>query len=128
MPGRRAGRHFLVAEFDCRDGTPVPSPALGELEELVAELLDPLRDRFGSTRVLSGFRTDTHNRVIGGATESFHLYRRAPGRGVAADVRCARGRPSDWAAFLTARGAGGVGTYPNFVHVDTRRVHTHWHG
>jgi uncharacterized protein YcbK (DUF882 family) len=125
---RRAGRHFLVSEFDCRDGSKVPVAALGELEHLVAELLDPLRRRFGLTAVLSGYRTTQHNATVGGARSSWHLYRLAPGRGVAADVRCARGTPRDWAAFLAARGAGGLGTYRDFVHVDTRRDHARWRG
>lgn len=129
MDRRRAGRHFLVSEFDCRDGTPVPPSSWSELEQLVRELLDPLRERFGRTDVLSGFRTAAHNDLVGGAPESFHLYRLAPGRGVAADVRCARGRPVDWAAFVSRRGAGGVGIYSSgFVHVDTRRGHAHWGG
>ncbi len=128
MSSRRAGRHFLVREFDCRDETPVPQLAHSELAKLVRELLDPLRERFGATVVLSGFRTTAHNALVGGAPESFHLYRLAPGRGVAADVRCARGRPVDWAAFVARRGAGGVGIYSDFVHVDTRRGHAHWGG
>jgi uncharacterized protein YcbK (DUF882 family) len=126
-PGR-VGRHFHVAEFDCNDGTPVPPAAGRELAELVAELLDPLRVRFGVTNVLSGYRTDAHNRAVGGAPKSFHLYRLKPGRGVAADVRCARGTPTEWAAFLAGLGAGGIGTYHDWVHVDTRRGTARWRG
>lgn len=125
---RSAGRHFIVAEFDSRDGVKVPAAALGELEHLVAELLDPLRDRFGPVTVLSGFRSDAHNRAVGGAARSYHKYRLAPGRGVAADVRCARGSVADWAAFADRRGAGGLGTYSGFVHIDTRRGRERWAG
>jgi uncharacterized protein YcbK (DUF882 family) len=125
---RRAGQHFTVAEFDSRDGVKVPAAALQELEYLVAQLLDPLRDRFGPVTVLSGFRSDQHNRSVGGAARSYHKYRLAPGRGVAADVRCARGSVADWIVFLDRRGAGGLGTYDTFVHVDTRHGRTRWKG
>jgi len=125
---RRAGRHFTVAEFDSRDGVKVPPAAYHELEHLVSSMLDPLRDRFGPCTVLSGFRSGPHNRAVRGAARSWHKYDLAPGRGVAADVRCARGTVADWAAFLDARGAGGLGTYGSFVHVDTRRGRDRWTG
>jgi uncharacterized protein YcbK (DUF882 family) len=128
MSSRRAGRWFTVAEFDSRDGRRVPPAAHHELEHLVAELLDPLRSRFGRTTVTSGYRSAAHNLAVGGAPQSFHRYDLAPGRGVAADVRCARGTPSKWAAFLDARGAGGLGTYRGFVHVDTRAGVERWSG
>jgi uncharacterized protein YcbK (DUF882 family) len=128
MSSRRAGRWFLVAEFRSRDGAPVPAVAHGELQDLVAELLDPLRSRFGRTTVTSGYRSPEHNAAVGGAPRSFHRYELQPGRGVAADVRCARGGPREWAAFLDNRGAGGLGTYPNFVHVDTRAGSSRWAG
>jgi hypothetical protein len=56
---------------------------------------------------------------------SFHLYR--PGRqGVAADVRCARGRPADWYELLDELAAGGLSRYADHVHVDNRRGHARW--
>jgi uncharacterized protein YcbK (DUF882 family) len=125
---RRAGKFFLVSEFDSKDGVTVPASAERELEVLVETLLDPLRRRFGRTIVLSGYRTIGHNRAVGGAPRSFHLYTLEPGRGVAADVRCARGRPDDWHRFLNELGAGGLGIYGLFVHVDTRRVRSRWTG
>jgi uncharacterized protein YcbK (DUF882 family) len=128
MSSRRAGRFFLVAEFDSRDGARVPPAAHHELEHLVAELLDPLRRRFGRTTVTSGYRSPLHNRAVGGAPRSFHRYELQPGRGVAADVRCARGGPREWAAFLDSLDAGGLGTYRDFVHVDTRAAHARWSG
>lgn len=125
---RRAGRHFLVSEFDSRDGVKVPRDSYRELEKLVRELLDPLRDRYGVTTVLSGFRSDAHNSAVGGAARSWHKYSHEPGRGVAADVRCARGTPRDWRDFLDRRGAGGLGLYRDFVHVDTRVGRARWIG
>jgi uncharacterized protein YcbK (DUF882 family) len=77
------------------------------------------------TVVLSGYRTRQHNAAVGGAPVSFHLYR--PGRqGVAADVRCARGRPADWYELLDELSVGGLGRYADHVHVDNRRGHARW--
>ncbi len=128
LGGTRVGRSFVLLEFRSGDGELVPDEAVPELQELVAELLQPLRDRFGVTRVLSGHRSATHNLAVGGAVQSFHRYDLKPGRGVAADVRCSRGRPVDWHRFLDAIGAGGLGLYDGFVHVDTRRDRARWTG
>ncbi len=125
---RRAGKYYLMSEFDCRDGTPVPRRAYGEVEHLVRHFLDPLRDHYGPVVVLSGFRTEGHNRAVRGAARSFHRYSLDPGRGVAADVRPARGTVGEWVAFLGELGAGGLGTYAQFVHVDTRSARARWRG
>jgi len=128
MSSRRAGRFFTVAEFDCSDGTAVPRAAHGELVKLVSAYLDPLRRRFGATVITSGFRTLRVNELVGGAPESFHRYDWKPGRGVAADFFCATGTPAQWASFLDRLGAGGLGLYQEFVHVDTRRYRARWRG
>jgi uncharacterized protein YcbK (DUF882 family) len=111
--------HFRTEEFDCRDGTPVPIFAYGQLDELAGQLLEPLRRQWGPVTILSGYRTRQHNAAVGGAPHSFHVYQRGR-QGVAADIRCARGRPADWYRFLDGRGAGGLERASDHVHVDTR--------
>ena len=68
-------------------------------------------------RVNSGYRTpETHAATEGAAARSMHL------AGRAADV-AVEGIPSAVLGRLAARfGAGGVGVYPTFVHVDTGPV------
>lgn len=124
----RAGRHFAMSEFDCHDGSRVPLSAHGEVRRLVGDVLDPLRDRFGSAQVLSGYRTDSHNRAVGGAARSFHRYLLEPGRGVAADVVFALGDVAAWVAAAEELGTGGIGTYARFMHVDTRHDRSRWTG
>lgn len=122
---RRLSPHFVLAEFDCHDGTKVPSACVAKYERLCRELLEPARREFGECHCNSGFRTTQHNDHVGGAPRSFHLC--VPGRaGVAADVRFARGRPRDWYELLDRLGAGGLGLYDGYVHVDTRRVRARW--
>lgn len=124
----RLGPHFDSREFRCSDGTAVPQAALRELEDLVQRYLEPLRARFGRTQVTSGFRTAAVNERVRGARSSFHRYDLPNRWGVAADVVCATGRPAAWAAFLEQLGAGGVGRYDTFVHVDNRRERARWRG
>jgi uncharacterized protein YcbK (DUF882 family) len=118
-------RHFRVEEFACRDGTPVPLFAQGQLQDLCADYLEPLRRRFGPTRVMSGYRTRSHNTAVGGAPASLHVYSRTR-YGTAADVVCARGRAGDWWAFLEDLDPGGLGRYQDHVHVDNRRQRARW--
>lgn len=56
------------------------SPILAaNLTRLVVEFLQPVRDRFGKTEILSGYRNLLLNNAVGGAAKSRHM------RGLAAD-------------------------------------------
>ena len=84
--------NFALAEFHCCHGHCaqgfVPSAAVPALRTLVTQVLQPLRDRFGRCKVNSGFRTELHNRHVGGETNSFHRYELHPERpGVRRDLR-----------------------------------------
>lgn len=117
--------HFRWSEFDCRDGTAAPAGYREQLPSLCRKYLEPLRKMFGPVHVVSGFRTRSHNASVGGARGSFHLY--VPGRqGVAADVICRSGRPSEWYEFLDSLQPGGLGRYSSFVHVDSRPARSRW--
>lgn len=130
MTRHRLSDHFVVEEFDCHDGTRVPTAAYPALEELCKHMLEPLRAKYGACKVLSGYRHEAYNRSIGGARYSQHIYDQGPSS-VAADLRFEKGTPASWARSARWRfGAknvwrrakrGGVGYYPNsgFVHVDS---------
>ncbi|MFA5161476.1 MAG: DUF882 domain-containing protein [Elusimicrobiales bacterium] len=67
--------------------------------------------------VSSGLRTRQHNEWLrahgyGAAKESLHL------RGMAADIGVSGVSPSKVQAYAKSLGAGGVGSYPTFTHVD----------
>ena len=103
----------------------MPSEAIGPLRALCARYLEPLREEFGPVHVNSGHRSPDWNRRVGGAPASQHVYGKH-GYGVAADVRCQRGTPTAWYRFLDRRGAGGLGLYDAFVHVDNRVQRARW--
>jgi len=120
----RPSPNFSYAEFNTKDGTPVPESAYKGLDHLCQNYLEPLRKKFGPVSITSGYRHAAYNRRIGGASNSVHIYDH-PGRdgsAVAADIVCAKGTPSQWSAYLDSLGAGGIGTYPRsgFTHVDNR--------
>ena len=112
--------HFRLAEFACRDGTPVPASAQDAVRALCELYLEPLRRRFGVCTVVSGYRHRRYNDAVGGVGRSMHVYDEHPLE-VAADVRFARGTPSDWAAAADRLGVAGLGRYESWIHVDTRR-------
>ena len=79
------GRWFRLREFVATrrrvDNTPPPW-AVDNLRQLVAEVLDPLRDAVGApVRVTSGFRSEQLNRLVRGEETSQHL------RGEAVDFK-----------------------------------------
>lgn len=77
-------RFFRMEEFACRCCGQLPPFAKENVEALVAEVLDPLRERLGRPiRVNSGYRCAERNAAVGGATGSQHL------KGEAADI-CGR--------------------------------------
>jgi uncharacterized protein YcbK (DUF882 family) len=132
----RLSEHFTVEEFDCHDGTKVSKREYKGLSHLCRVYLEPLRDEFGRVTILSGFRTVSWNRKVGGASQSYHIYTLHDGNDQAADVKCARGNPAEWHRFLSGlrrkerNGKGGLGLYPilGFVHVDIRDYKADWRG
>jgi uncharacterized protein YcbK (DUF882 family) len=138
MAAFRLTDHFLLSEFNCHDGTPVPDRLVGDYTRLCRLVLEPLRREFGPCTVVSGYRPPVYNRSVGGATRSVHMGGDAGGiPGVAADVRFRRHGPLDWAAAaetLMARHyppGGGIGRYPGpagWLHVDTRSWRARWTG
>ena len=82
-------RYFTDKEFRCRCCGELPSassgqvPALENIYALVANVLDPAREKLGQPiTVNSGYRCKEHNVKVGGAVGSQHL------RGEAADITC----------------------------------------
>ena len=127
-PGFKAtplSRNFNLSEFHCCRGhctaEPVPSAAVPALRRLVTQVLQPMRDRFGTCTVHSGYRNAAHNGHVGGEPRSHHRYDMRPSA-PAADVSFARGNVEQWATEARRRlgSIGGIGRYPsqNFVHVD----------
>lgn len=121
----KLGRHFDSAEFSCHDGTPAPRDSYDQLRDLCRRYLEPLRREFGAVTILSGYRTASYNREVGGAPHSYHVYDRHD-VGVAADIAAAHGHPRDWYEALDAMEPGGLGYYAGHVHVDNRSGHARW--
>ena len=131
---QRLSKHFVVEEFDCRDGTKVSSRDYNSLKVLCRKYLEPLRAKYGTVKVHSGFRTKAYNAKVGGASKSYHIYTDHDGNDQAADVSCARGKPSDWHKTLNTirrqefSNKGGLGIYKTFCHVDLRDYKSDWRG
>lgn len=123
----RLSPHFKLSEFrDRSTGALPPAAADAALVKLCQNVLEPLRTRYGTCHVFSGYRTHAHNAEVGGARHSHHLYDEWPSS-PAADVGFAAGSPSDWARDaerLMPR--GGLSAYPGHLHVDLRPDRARW--
>ena len=117
--------HFTISEFNCHNGQRVPAYAVPALKKLCEKYLEPMRAKFGPAKVMSGYRPTAYNAKIGGARYSQHIYDLTPDS-VAADLIFSKGTPRQWAAEAKRLRAGGVGTYPSFVHVDNRTTIARW--
>lgn len=113
-------KNFRVKEFASKDGS---DPIF--ISDQLVELLQKIRDHFGKAVVItSGYRSAKHNKAVGGATYSQHLY------GTAADIKVTGVKPSVVAAYAETLlvGTGGIGIYSTFVHVDVRATKARWKG
>jgi uncharacterized protein YcbK (DUF882 family) len=125
--------NFKATEFYTHDGTPCPVKARPAMIQLCKDFLEPLRKKFGTCFVLSGYRHERYNQAIGGARHSQHIYEQSF-ESVAADLRFARGTPTQWAAeakrLRTSKrgGKGGIGLYvrSGFIHIDNRNYRADW--
>ena len=113
-------KNFRVREFRCQDGSDVVF-----IESDLVDILQKIRDHFGkAVTINSAFRTFSHNKKVGGATYSQHLY------GKAADIKVSGVAPSVVADYVETLmpSTGGIGRYSTFTHVDVRKVKSRWNG
>lgn len=117
---QKLSTNFKVKEFACKDG----SDPIFISAELV-EILQAIRTHFGkAVNITSAYRTAAHNKSVGGAAYSQHLY------GTAADIKVTGVKPKVVAAYAETllQGRGGIGIYASFVHVDVRETKSRWNG
>ena len=116
----KLSKNFTVKEFVCSDGTDTVF-----ISSALVNLLQKIRNHFGKAVIInSAYRTEAHNKSIGGATYSQHKY------GLAADIHIDGVTPKEIAAYVETLmpSSGGIGIYKSFVHVDVRRVKSRWNG
>lgn len=111
--GVKIADHFKVSEMACKDGSGIVL-----VHPWLPPVLEKIREKLGGAPIIinSGFRTWAHNKSVGGAPSSYHLY------GIAADIQVPGYLPITVAraASSVLGDSGGVGLYSSFVHVDCR--------
>jgi uncharacterized protein YcbK (DUF882 family) len=84
------------------------------MDPKLLEMIDEVREIYGKPiRINSGYRTEAHNRKVGGVDSSSHI------KGLAIDVSCTKS--DDRFKMLTALievGFNRIGVAGSFIHVD----------
>ena len=120
--------NFSLHEFRCRDGSDVPEEFMDNVR-LLAKNLQVLRDHIGKPiRIISGYRSPSYNKKIGGARRSQHMTAKA------ADIKVSGMHPDDVREAILClikegkMHIGGVGRYRTFTHYDVRGWNARWSG
>jgi|SRR5699024_157182 len=110
--GIKGTLHFNIKEFHSKDGGGLLK---GGMDSKLITTLELLRYQLGGKAIIitSGYRTVAHNKRVGGAANSQHLY------GKAADIVVKGVKPSV-VYQIADKLFNGVGKYETFTHVDTR--------
>ena len=122
----RITENFSLSEFDCKDGSELPTALLPNVLDL-ADNLQVLRDYLGvPISINSAYRSLEHNRNIKGSTSSQHLLAKA------ADIVVESKTPEQVAniiKYLISEGKmiqGGLKAYNTFTHYDIRGHKARW--
>ena len=118
--------NFNREEFDCADGSEMPTEVQLNIAELAVQL-EIIRSHFNApVTINSAYRSPEHNRKIGSNDSSQHILGRAADivvKGVAPDD------VYDAIEFLISEGLvkeGGLGRYNTFTHYDIRGTKARW--
>lgn len=119
-------KNFSKKEFDSKDVSEMPQDVFVNIQKL-ANQLQVLRDYLGKQiSINSAYRSPSHNKSVGGAKNSQHLY------GKASDITVKEMTPKqvyDAIEILISNGdmlQGGLGLYNTFVHYDFRGNKSRW--
>jgi hypothetical protein len=115
--------NFKKSEFACKCGKYCSGHPVKVDEDLLV-MLTKVRNHFGkAVHITSAIRCKQHNKNVGGASNSQHLY------GTACDIKVSGVLPSVVYAYCnTINLNGGVGKYNTFTHIDTRKGRSRWNG
>ena len=117
--------NFEAREFSCHGKG---CCSITKIDTRLAEYCQKIRNHFGKkVTINSGYRCPTHNRKVGGGSDSYHA------KGQAADIVVAGVAPAEVAKYAESIGIKGIGLYEtnrdgHFVHIDTRTTKTFWYG
>jgi hypothetical protein len=115
---KQLSENFKVREFASRDGADMVL-----IDSELVLRLQAIRNHFGRPVIInSAYRTEAHNRRVGGASNSQHLHGRA------ADIVAQGVDPQNVAKYAETIGINGIGLYTRdrFVHIDTRTSRSFW--
>jgi len=122
-------KNFSYSEFQSKDKSKTPAAAKKNIRKLCKNL-EIIRNELDgrSISTSSGYRSLSHNKKVGGAKSSQHLY------GQAADIKVKGKRPATvykTILHLIKEGKiekGGCAQYRTFVHYDRRGRNARWAG
>lgn len=118
--GTRAQQHLQFQSQVVNQNDPYPAAGVKELQQSVIIIGIRIAKTLGTKLIInSGYRSPAYNATRPGAAKnSYHM------KGLAMD--CARSAyGTDFASgerfikIASQEGAGGIGTYPTFIHIDT---------
>ncbi|MED4016147.1 D-Ala-D-Ala carboxypeptidase family metallohydrolase [Sutcliffiella cohnii] len=114
-------KHFNYSEFHSKDGSGFRGGNVSEatVRENVRRMmykLEAVRVKLGNKPIIvnSGFRSVSHNRNVGGASNSQHTY------GIAADIRVSGVSNSTIQNAAKTSGFSGIYSESSFTHMDSR--------
>lgn len=110
----RLSENFKVKEFACQDGS---DKILIDLDMI--PILQQIRNVGGKVTINSAYRTISHNKAVGGATNSYHT------KGRAFDIVSEYLSVDDICNLANTLGVKGIIRYPTFVHIDSRENQYH---
>jgi len=128
MKSNTLTKNFTFAEFESKDGAPMPKEVKDNIK-LLAKELEKIRAAFNlPLKINSGYRSPKHNKSIGGASDSQHM------KGTAADFTIPGRTPKQIAIVIEGLikdgkiKEGGLGIYNNWIHYDIRGKKARWNG
>ena len=116
-------KNFRIQEFVCRCGCKMPAEAQQNIEALVANVLDPVREAYGKPiYVNSGYRCPKHNAAVGGVPRSQHLVGQAADISVKSEKLKVKSELDELARIIVQQGRfDQLIIYPTFLHVSYKR-------